>query len=59
MSSIRPPSKSLFRPDTRIDQSVLHENQSLLASIERRNRRMRLAGEGCCALCQSCRHKKK
>ena len=37
MSSIRPPSKSLFRPDTRIDQSVLHENQSLLASIERRN----------------------
>jgi len=33
---IKPPSKSIFRPDTKIDQSVLHADPKLLREIDRR-----------------------
>ena len=37
MAILRPPSKSVFRPDGGIDQTVLDEHRDLIRKIERRN----------------------
>ena len=35
--SIRIPTRSIFRPERRIDQAILHEHKALIEKIDRRN----------------------